>query len=607
VAIAYGALAWLLVQVAETVLPVYGVSDESLRLLFTLLGIGFVLALVLSWAFELTPEGLKRESEVDRTASITPQTGKKLDRIIMVVLALALGFFAFDKFVLDPARDAEELSAAREEAAAAALEYHAPDRSIAVLPFVNMSGDADNEFFSDGVAEELLNLLAKVEGLAVVSRTSSFYFKNKDVDIKQIAERLKVRHVLEGSVRRAGDQVRVTAQLIDTRTDTHLWSENYDRELKDIFAVQDEIALAIVGELQQRIGPDAVLGKPVGLSQTANVDAYQLYLRGIGLLRLRGIDNINASIEFFEQAVALDPDYARAWSQLATAYSLVPFYSFEERPPWMNKAREAAERALVLDESLAGPNATLANVTMVLEDGNWAQVELWYRRGIEADPKHVLTRQWFGEFLMHVGKVRLMLEQFEMAHQLDPLSPVVNSALAWGYLYNGNFEQAERFAKTALELGMGGTWAEDTLGLVYLYQQRYDDALAIFSRDHRDFELNRLVVKAIADPSLAPDAVAAIEAVDYPRISYWSVDLMMLLGETDRALDSTLEQAREGVGDSRSLWRPHFLKHARDPRFIETLELKGYPSYFETTGWADFCRPEDQGFSCDAAYYAENR
>ena len=214
IAIAYGAFAWLIVQLVETVLPVFGVHEAVIRTIFIVLAIGFIPALVFSWVYELTPEGLKREKDVDRSQSVTPQTGKKLDKAIILVLGVALAYFAVDKFVLDPARDARMV--------AEAVSGGIPDNSIAVLPFINMSRDPDNEFFSDGVSEELLNLLAQADGLRVASRTSSFYFKGKDVDIPQIAERLSVRHVLEGSVRQSGSLIRITAQLIDTRTDAHL-------------------------------------------------------------------------------------------------------------------------------------------------------------------------------------------------------------------------------------------------------------------------------------------------------------------------------------------------------------------------------------------------
>ncbi|MBT8039573.1 MAG: hypothetical protein KJN78_04995, partial [Gammaproteobacteria bacterium] len=228
VATAYVVAAWLLIQVVETILPAFGYGDFVLRLVVIVLVISFVPTLVCSWVFEITPEGLKREVDVVREESITRFTGKKIDRTIMVLLALALGYFAFDKFVLEPARVAEIVEETAQQARSEALVESYADQSIAVLPFVNMSGDPEQEYFSEGIAEELLNLLARIPELRVISRSSAFIFKGKDIDIPAIAEKLDVAHILQGSVRKAGDQVRITVQLIDAHTDTHLWSDSYD-------------------------------------------------------------------------------------------------------------------------------------------------------------------------------------------------------------------------------------------------------------------------------------------------------------------------------------------------------------------------------------------
>ena len=238
VAAAYVVVAWLVVQVAETVFPIYGLSDASIRIVITVVVIGLIPSLILAWAFELTPEGLKKEKDIDRSRLITPQTGKKLDRIIMAVLAVALGYFAFDKFVLSESREATIAEEGRQEGRIEALVESYGDNSIAVLPFHDMSPDKDQEYLSDGIAEELLTLLARIPELRVISHSSAFAFKGKDIEAPEIAERLNVDHILEGSVRKAGNRVRITAQLIEARSDTHLWSETYDRKLDDIFAIR---------------------------------------------------------------------------------------------------------------------------------------------------------------------------------------------------------------------------------------------------------------------------------------------------------------------------------------------------------------------------------
>ena len=253
----YLVAAWLITQVASTVLPAFDAPGWALRAVISTLVAGFLPMMILSWVFELTPEGLKRETEVDRSQSITPLTGKKLDQIIIVVLALALAYFAFDKFALAPQRELvvrqqneAEVSAARTRGGIDALIHSYGDRSIAVMPFVNMSPDPEQEYFSDGISEELLNQLTRIAQLRVIARTSSFAYKGKEVKVEQIAKELNVAHILEGSIRRSGTKVRITAQLIRAADSSHLWSETYDREMTDIFAVQDEIAAAVVAQLK---------------------------------------------------------------------------------------------------------------------------------------------------------------------------------------------------------------------------------------------------------------------------------------------------------------------------------------------------------------------
>ena len=249
VGIAYVVVAWLVAQVLQLVFESFGTPDWVMKTVLVLLATGLPFALFFAWAFEMTPEGLKRESEVDRSQSITHETGQKLNYTIIAVLVLALGYFAYDKFVLTSGRDAALVEATTQAISEQVVTEEAPsesDKSIAVLPFVNMSSDEEQEYFSDGLSEELLNLLAKIPELRVAARTSSFSLKGKELQISEVGEILKVAHVLEGSVRKAGNQVRITAQLIQAEDGYHLWSETYDRSLDNIFAIQDEIAAKVV-------------------------------------------------------------------------------------------------------------------------------------------------------------------------------------------------------------------------------------------------------------------------------------------------------------------------------------------------------------------------
>ena len=341
--------AWLIVQVAETIFPLFGFDDTPARIVVIVLAIGFPLALIFSWVYELTPEGLKLERDIDRSGSNTHHTGKKLDRGIIVILAIAVGYFAFDKFILDPARDETLEESVAERVRDEMLVESYGEKSIAVLPFANMSDDASNEYFSDGISEEVLNLLARISDLRVISRSSAFSFKGKDIAIPAIAEQLNVAHVLEGSVRRSGNTVRITAQLIDARTDTHLWSETYDRELDDIFAIQDEIAANVVDKLKVSLLGSAPQSQPL------DTEAYSLYLQARQLRRLQTADSLKRAEELFKQSLALEPDYVPSWVGLSAVYDnqvITDQIPYEEG---LALAQSAVEKAIQIDENPAKP------------------------------------------------------------------------------------------------------------------------------------------------------------------------------------------------------------------------------------------------------------
>jgi TolB-like protein/Flp pilus assembly protein TadD len=310
---AYVAAAWLLIQITNTLFPLFGLSDTASRIVVIGLAIGFVPALLLAWLFELTPAGLKRESATAHADAADPRTVRRFDRAVMVVLSLALVLFAIDRFVLDPARDARLVAEAAEQARSEA-RLAAFDKSIAVLPFADLSAAGDQEYFADGIAEELLNLLAKVPDLRVAARTSAFSFKGKNVTVGEIAEALNVGHVLEGSVRVAGDTIRITAQLIEAETDTHLWSETYERPMGDVFGIQDEIAAEVVEQLEVTLlGPAPVLDE-------TTPEVYALYLQARHINNAMLIGSLPLARELMERAIELDPDYFPARQELGRTY-----------------------------------------------------------------------------------------------------------------------------------------------------------------------------------------------------------------------------------------------------------------------------------------------
>ncbi len=428
IAAAYIVAAWLLIQVAETIFPLFGYGDQPARIVVIVLSILFIPALVLAWAFELTPDGFKRDHEVERSRSITPQTGKRLDRVIMAVLAVALIFFAFDKFVLDPQRKVDIAESAAEAGAERAMEEARlgmfNGKSIAVLPFVNMSSDPEQEYFSDGLSEEILNLLARVPDLKVIGRTSSFVFKGRNEDLRVIGAKLGVKTVLEGSVRKSGDRVRITAQLIDVADGSHLWSNTYDRTMSDIFAVQDDVAAAIISALQIHIGASPTRGRP-----TDNSEAYALFLKARVLFE----DDSQAeqSEKLVLSAIELDPKYAEAYEMLARIH-------------WNSSAQQsaldAAAKALAID-----PDLVLAQA--VYEQAN-------------------------------IGSHLAGIEAFEQALHKQPDDPLLLQALIWNLTQAGYFQEALGLAQRWVDVDPLSSWAWEVLERSLYAAGRASEAVA---------------------------------------------------------------------------------------------------------------------------------
>jgi len=442
VGVAYVVAAWLIIQVAETIFPLYGFGDTPARTAVTLLAIGFPLFLVFSWVFEITPEGLRRETEIDRGVPISGKTGKRLDRVIIVLLGLALGYFAFDKFILDPAREARLVKATAEQARSEALVESFGEKSIAVLPFVNLSADPEQEYFSDGISEELLNLLAQVPELRVISRSSSFYYKGKDVKLADIARELNVAHVLEGSVRKSGNRVRITAQLIDARGDTHLWSETYDRELDDVFTIQDEISAAIVGTLKARLGLNAEAA-PRSVAATS-ADAYVAYLEGREMVRNRERERMADAVDHLERAVRLDGNFAPAHGELAIAIMLTKG-PIEQR---IEAAMPHLERAQELDPDLAeahGGRALAANMT-----GDWPTVIEHARKALASNPNYVDAMHWLRNGLTNIGHYEEANALLEKMLAIDPLSASARAAYANWLANRGRTGEAHAVADQIL-------------------------------------------------------------------------------------------------------------------------------------------------------------
>jgi len=435
VGIAYLASTWLLIQVLETLLPIFDLPATSVRVVVIVLAIGFVPVTVFAWVFELTPEGLKRDAGIDLAVPTSGRVNKHLDRAIMVVLALALGYFAFDKFVLDPARDLEMIGEATAQARADALTESFGDHSIAVLAFSDMSPEGDQEYLSDGIAEELLNLLAKIPELRVVSRSSAFSFKGQDIDIPTVAKQLNVAYVLEGSVQKSGNRIRISAKLIEARTDTHMWSKTYNRTLDDIFAIQDEISSDVVEQLKVTL-----LGTMPEVRKT-DPEVYSLYLQAGYILRIGSVENLEKAVAVLKQALAIDPDYAPAWVRLDWAYESLMYASQTAREEYRAPRIEAIERALAIDENHAYAWAALAYQRMFY-DSDWHGARIAIENALRLDPNDadiIGAAAWLASA---TGRLPEAIELLKKAVSLDPLNPYNLRFLGQCYMRVGRIDEA---------------------------------------------------------------------------------------------------------------------------------------------------------------------
>lgn len=413
VAIAYLMLSWLILQIIDVLTPALFLPEMLMRVVFVVLAMVFPVILIITWAFELTPDGFKKTDEVDADESIRKTTGQKINYAIIGFLVLVIGF----QFWMNT--DTPDTERAN---------------TIAVMPFADMSPDGSQEYFGDGIAEEILNVLVGIDELTVTSRTSSFAFKDQNLLTPAIAEQLKVNYILQGSIRSTGDRVRVTAQLIDVDADSQMWSDTYDRDLTDIFAIQDEISRSIAEALRIEL----VGGTPLKIASTENMEAYELYLQGHELFLARD-SGLSQALELLERAVELDENFAEAWAELA-------FVIFDGRlfdtdfEIERSLAIEAANRAISLDPNLS--QAWAAKGQIFLWQQQFLDSEIALRRALELNPNNETARFYLGVVFQHVGSFDRAIEAMERAIELNPNTAVYYSALSNTIHMNGDIENA---------------------------------------------------------------------------------------------------------------------------------------------------------------------
>ena len=422
----YVVAAWLIMQVAEVIIGLANLPEWVGPTILALLAVGFPIALVFSWFYELTSEGISLEKDVEPGESITHVTGRRIDFLVISLLCAAVILFAYDKWWIGPP----------------------PEKSIAVLAFENMSGDPDQEYFSDGISEEILNLLAQIPEMSVISRSSAFSFKGKDVRIPTVAEQLNVAHILEGSVRKEGNQVRINAQLINAHTDEHLWSETFDRELTttNLFAVQADIAQKVAHSLQATLAPEEETR--VSDPPTDNFEAYEALLRGHIVLREGTVESVYKAVEYYQKALALNPEFAEAYLAMADAYGMAVETRGVADTVALEKIEEYSLKALQLDEGLGLAYAHLASTKRAV--GQYEEAEKLYRQGMKYEPGNAQILHGLGLNLRLQGRALESVPYYDRAARLDPLSLIINESRGSLLRDLGRFEEAEKQYRNTL-------------------------------------------------------------------------------------------------------------------------------------------------------------
>jgi adenylate cyclase len=570
VAVAYIVGGWALSEGISQVFPVFDVPNGIIRLIVILIIAGLPVAVVLAWMFEITPEGIKRTATADAMpASAKP---KKYVWLYVVVIGavVSIGLFFLGRY-----------SAQNANGAARAGASELPQKSIAVLPFENLSDDKNNAYFSDGVTEEILNALAQIPNLKVAARRSAFQFKGNDLDLRKIGHLLGVAHILEGSLQKAGDQVRINVQLVDVQNGLQTWSEKYDRKLDNVFAVEDEIAKAIATKLRVQLTGGA--GQPLVVDSTNNPQAHELYLRGLTLLAARGPGLLQAS-DSFQQAVRLDANYAQAWGALALTELLLPSYQLDSFEAALPRGESAAQRALSLD-----PNTASAHVAVGLANTirfRWPEADQAFRRALALAPEDAEAINQYAQFLSTVGQLEPALHEIVRAQQLDPLSPIIGVVHAGALDSLRRDGAAEAQIKKTLaaypEFRAAQAWA----AAQYIERKMYREAEAALRASGKlngqNGDAKASLARGIADPAQRAAAVNSLETSpdndDIRQDPILYAFYLISLGEHRRALDQLeLYADKHNSAFAGWLWNRGFDPLRNEPRFKAVLAKLALP------------------------------
>lgn len=581
VGIAYAVVGWVLVQVTALAEPAFAMPDWVDTVVFYFVLIGFPITLLLAWAFEMTPEGVKKTKDVNPKASIAVTTGKTLEYLTIAGLVVAVGFLLYDR--------GPSVVEDTPEPAPVSIAAPAEDRiTIAVLAFADLSAAGDQEYFGDGIAEEIINRLVSIEALKVTSRTSAFSFKDSNLPIPEIAAKLDARYVLEGSVRSAGNQLRITAQLIEVASDSHLWSETYDRELDDIFAIQDDISASIANTLEVQL-----VGGVTPAPPTTNLEAYQLYLQGHHLFLQRGINNLVAAIGHFEEAVMLDPKLADAWADMAASSILLPAYdnSYDLKAA-TDRAVMAANRALAINPDLAQGWAAMGYSHVM--NFKWAEARTAFSRAVELNPNSDTGWLWRGLNRSYTGHLANAEELLGRAVEIAPQSGINNGQLGRIQMMRGNSVVAQESIQEGITLGwvssysskavfeaVGGNSdqaAQSFRAYFEAFEEPFDDRFAIY-------------LGALDDPTKREVARALLAEDLEQGLHLQSVFGSLLLGDGQSYVYALENLSNNPVYYIGEVWHVPYRSILNQQPVKDYLVRIGLAGYWRDAGWPDFCRP----------------
>ncbi len=557
VAVGYLAASWLLVQILETVFPIYDLDEAGIRWVILALLIGFVPALALAWAFEWSPGGLRSQAEIDRDPEARQTAGRAADRVIIGVLAVAVLYFSVDRFLLGP------------------IGHVAGPvtKSIAVLPFDDLTASQDQAYFADGLAEELLNLLARNPALKVAARTSSFSFRGASLPVAEIASRLNVAYLLEGSVRRSGERVRVTAQLIDAADGFHVWSETYDEPFSDIFSIQDRISSQIAGALQVTMLDDRL--KP----READPEAYKLFLQARYLGRQGSAESLGQAAALLDQGLAIDAAYAPAWSTLSAVYANLAGQTDVAYDEYYRKARDAALRAVDADPTYEGGYMQLAWIAQWYEGDLEAAVD-YSNRVLQMNPTDAAALGNAGVLLIHLGRLDDAIAVQEYSAERSPVDPTAFFNLGLVYKYADRLADAERSFRKVMQLSPDYETVHYQLGLTLLLANRIDEALELFRDSTGGYYHYTGLALAYHALGRRQESDAALERLVDGWGDTWPslvVHVHAYRGEIDRAF-AWLEKEYEKFGPAGwGEWKYQrlFDNLRHDPRWATFLERVG--------------------------------